>query len=613
MGVGPTRSLPSLYLRGVPGGWLCKHDGVDKMHRDQGSASRMRVRVDKQSDIFQPPNNPGAEGPRVSSAAISHLHVPTLLRVVLSAAILAGICFRFFDLPKKIFFYDEIFTSVHSSGHTLAEYKATIKDDRIYSVSDLQEYQGAPPQRTISDVVYSLAQEDPQHPPLYYVIERLWTGTAENTIADRRSLSAVFGVLAIPAAAWLGFELFGSFLVAWLVAGMVAVSPFLVLYSQLAREYSAWSVLVMVSSALLIRALRSDRLWSWFAYGTCIAISLYVFTLFAYVIAAHAIFVLVANGPRVTRRAVAFVSSITVALIAFAPWIAVIVTHRNLVISETDFTSTALPVWLLLARTTFNVTSVFFDAEYRYGVLAVLVPLICFLIGAAAFHCAVRCPRLPRLFLFALIVVPALPLILEDILLHHSRSSATRYFVPTLVGIQLLVAYYLADRLANAGGRTARFLWSGAVIGVLCAGALSCVVSLPQPAWWPNIQDSDLGALTDAIKPYSRPLVLSDNPFLVLQLSDMVGSDVQFAITKPYEVGPIGSGQTLLISPSLQQLRLIGRMKAYSLKRLVLPPVPQDPFVANVRALFARARTRAMKSDVSFAEQRYSIWLLQPR
>jgi uncharacterized membrane protein len=572
----------------------------------------MAARVGKHGYVLQPPDKSGAEEPTVSSASISHSQVSTLLRVVLSAAILTGICFRFFDLPKKIFFNDEIFTSLYSSGYTLAEYKATIKNDRIYSVSHLQEFQGAPPHRAIRDVVYSLAQEDPLHPPLYYMLEHLWTDTAGNTIADRRSLSAVFGVLAIPAAAWLGFELFGSVLVAWLVAGMVAVSPFLVLYSQLAREYSVWAVLVMVSSALLIRALRSDRLWPWLAYGACIAISLWVFTLFAYVIAAHAVFVLGTNGLRLTRRAVSFVSSMTVALIAFAPWIAVIVTQLNLEISQTEYSALALPLWLLLARNTFNVTSVFFDAEYYYGILAVLVPLICLLIGAAAVHCAVRCPRLPRIFLFALIVVTALPLVLDDMLFHHSRVIETRYFVPTLVGIVLLVAYYLADRLANASGRAAKFLWSGAIIGVLCAGAISCAISLPQPAWWPNIQDSEVGALTDTIKPYSHPLVLSDRPFLVLELSNLVGSNVRFAVTRPYEVGPIGSGETLLINPSVRQLRLIGRMKAYRVKRLVLAPVLQDPFVADVRAVFDRARTRATENDVGVAKRPYSMWLLQP-
>jgi uncharacterized membrane protein len=571
----------------------------------------MTVQVGEQSDILRTPYNPDADWPRVSSTAISHVHVPTMLRVVLLVTILTGVCFRFFDLPKKIFFNDEIFTSLYTSGHTLAEYKATIKDDRIYSVSRLQQYQGAPPHRAIRAIIYSLAQEDPLHPPLYYVLERLWTD-AGNTIADRRSLSAVFGVLAIPAAAWLGFELFGSFLVAWLVAGMVAVSPFLVLYSQLAREYSAWSVLVMVSSALLIRALRSDRLWTWLAYGTCIAISLWVFTLFAYVIAAHAVFVLGANGLRLTRRAVWFVSSITAALIAFAPWIVVIVKQLNLEISQTEYSALALPVWLLLARNTFNVTSVFFDAEYYYGILAVLVPLVCLLIAAAALHCAIRCPRLPRLFLFALIVVTALPLVLDDMLFHHSRVIETRYFVPTLIGIVLLVGYYLADRLANAIGRTAKVLWSGAIIGVLCAGAVSCAISLPQPAWWPNIQDSEVGALTGAIKSYPHPLVLSGNPFLVLELSNLVGSNVRFAVTRPYEVGPIGSGETLLINPSTQQLRSIGRMKAYSLRRLVLSPVLQDPFVADVRAVFARARTKAMENDVSAAKRSYSMWLLQP-
>lgn len=539
-------------------------------------------------------------------------HVPTWLRVLLSIAILLGITFRFYDLPKKIYFYDEVLTSLHSSGYTMAEYNAQVVDGQIHSGSYFEKYQGAHPQRTVFDVIYALANEDPQHPPFYFILEHLYTAVIGDSLEARRTLAAVFGVLGIPAAAWLSFELFGSYLIAWLSAGLTAVSPFLLLYSQQAREYSLWSVLVMVSSALFVRAIRDNRLRTWILYATTMAVGLYTFIFFALVIVAHATFALLPNDVHRTRRNMPFVISATIAITAFAPWIAVIVKHRDVAISETGFSAIPLPISLLLARSIFNATSIFFDAEYRYGALVILVPIIMVLIMAALIYTAIR--RVPRssLFLLVLVIATALPLLLEDLLLHHSRSTATRYFMPALIGTDLLVAYYLGDHFANATRRSSKLLWSVAILGVLSAGVFSCTASLPLRVWWTNIQDANVGTLVDVIATYPHPVVLSYNSLLVLKLSsNMVGSNVRFAITRPSDVGPLADNSpTLLVSPSSEQIQAIRSMQE-RLTRISLPVVPRDPFVANVRALFARARGYVTKGDAPASNSDESIWLLQ--
>src|SRR3954469_12915120 len=74
-------------------------------------------------------------------------------------------------------------------------------------------------------------------PPLYYVLAWVWSklfGTGE---VGLRSLSALFGTLAVPAA-YLTARRLASPVAGAIAAGLVALNPYLVWYSQEARSYA---------------------------------------------------------------------------------------------------------------------------------------------------------------------------------------------------------------------------------------------------------------------------------------------------------------------------------------------------------------------------------------
>ena len=93
-------------------------------------------------------------------------------------------------------------------------------------------------------------------PALYYWVTKYWVGD-QASVALVRLPAVLFGVAAIPVAYWLARQGLGrrSALVA---AGLVALSPYLVDYSQEARPYSLLVLLVLGSAAGLARSL--DRL-----------------------------------------------------------------------------------------------------------------------------------------------------------------------------------------------------------------------------------------------------------------------------------------------------------------------------------------------------------------
>src|SRR5690606_15494177 len=111
----------------------------------------------------------------------------------------------------------------------------------------------------------------PKHPPLFYVLLRIWCGAFGDSVFAMRFLAALISLLAFPALWWLCRELFfedeNRRLIALVALALLALSPFHVLYAQEVREYSIWTVAIFVSCALLLRALRlGERKW-WIAYG----------------------------------------------------------------------------------------------------------------------------------------------------------------------------------------------------------------------------------------------------------------------------------------------------------------------------------------------------------
>ncbi len=155
-------------------------------------------------------------------------------------------------------------------------------------------------------------------PPLYYVLAWVWSklfGTGE---AGLRSLSAVFGTATVPAA-YAAARSFVSRRSSIIAAVLVAVSPFLVWYSQEARAYALLVLLGAMSLAFLRRAAEQpDRGWAlaW-AITSGLALVAHYFALF--LVAAEAAWLLRrASDRRTARRAVAGVGGVALALVPLA-------------------------------------------------------------------------------------------------------------------------------------------------------------------------------------------------------------------------------------------------------------------------------------------------------
>jgi mannosyltransferase len=154
-------------------------------------------------------------------------------------------------------------------------------------------------------------------PPFYYLLAWLWSvpfGVGEVAL---RSLSALFGLATIPVAYLAGREL-STPKIALVAAGLVAASPMLIWYSQLARGYSLLVLLSALSFLYTIKSLqsRSGRDLALWAVCSSFALATHYFALF--LVAAEVVVLLARLRSRVALGATAAVVAAGLALLPLA-------------------------------------------------------------------------------------------------------------------------------------------------------------------------------------------------------------------------------------------------------------------------------------------------------
>ncbi|NEP79057.1 MAG: hypothetical protein F6K39_13325 [Okeania sp. SIO3B3] len=175
---------------------------------------------------------------------------------LLSISILIGTILRYNFWADKPADSIEISTLGYSLGHNFLD----IPLDRVITWQQLLSPLRFDATIPYSDVIHNLMTES-THPPLYFLLTHFWlkifTPDGEIvSLAVGRSLSALFGVLAIPAIFALGCFAFRSQIVGQIAAALMALSPYGIYVAQEARHYTLTILWIIISLAFLIEAIR---------------------------------------------------------------------------------------------------------------------------------------------------------------------------------------------------------------------------------------------------------------------------------------------------------------------------------------------------------------------
>ncbi len=379
-----------------------------------------------------------------------------------------GILFRWGNL-HQVYWHDEAYTSLRLSGYTSIEVKQNLFQNRLVSLQDLLHYQEINQSRTPLDTINSLALDDAQHPPLYYILAWGWAAIFGKSIWVIRSFSALVSLLSLPAIYWLCQELFAlttfqfsnfsnSFLrinnqgkLTGIIAMiLVALSPFHILYAQEAREYALWAGLTLGMSAAFLRSIRLHNFRNWGLYTIFLIASLYTSPLSGFVAIGQGIYIVIWERCRPTKRLLAYVLSSIIGLLIFLPWLLILL--KDGALAGASWTSQPVPFDIWLKLWGLNIVRCFILTEGDFGFdtwqVYITLPFLLVLISYSLYFLCRYAPRRICLFILIFIGASSLPLVLPDLILGGQRSTAGRYLVPTILGIQLAIAFFFASILS---------------------------------------------------------------------------------------------------------------------------------------------------------------------
>lgn len=452
---------------------------------------------------------------------------------VAACCIILGAGFRMWRLDGSAFSSDEVVAAQHVAGYTERDVIAALAGASPVQAAAARRFAAPGPQHSVRDVVATIAAEDPQHPPLFYVLAHGWGMAAGSSVAAKRALPALFGLLGIIAAAWLCGQVTRSAIGGWAGAALYALSPFQVVYAQELREYSLYATVTMLATALLITSLRRPRPALVATYALACVAGLYTFTLFPLVIAAHVTILAVIRPAR--DAAARSLTAMAVATAAWTPWIVVLLARRNLITSTNDWSGTRWSPVALAAKWLFNGASAFFDLLYldpRWAPVSagVLVVVACALIALR------RSTIESRAVAFSLLAWCFGALALVDITAGGHRSTIARYVTPAFCALVVAVAAWVADA-SKRQGRAQVFPFAAAAL--LClAGLASITTRASRGAWWDNAKDGGIRPIAAAIDAARVPVLVTDvNWPILIDLALSTRTNPSFLLVPASSVG----------------------------------------------------------------------------
>lgn len=466
--------------------------------------------------------------------------LPRSWRFLLITVLVISTLLRFANLDHKPYWWDEVTNSIHSAGYAKQDFSvqiAALKNQDL-TVKDLHRYQYPTSETTSIDVIRALADGEPQSPPVYYLLSRWWTQLFGSSVTVLRSLSAGISLLAFTSMYWLCLELFGSSIAAGIGVMLLAVSPFHLLFAQEVRMYGLWTVTILVASASLLRAMRSQSQRDWGIYAVSLTLGLYTFPFSVLVAISHGIYVATMEvsqffqsrednnqaGIKISKTFLNYLVASIASIIAYVPWIIPLTQ-----IDETKMHSwrkIALPLSSLFKYWLIQTSLIFADLnpKYRgggggadsslatfYDPMSFLPMILIWVAIIYAFYFLIRNSPLPIwLFILPLILVTALTLIVPDLISGGMRSTITRYLIPCYIGIHLAIVNLIYRKLkACSMILLSKRIWQFILSLFLFLGIISCLLIINSPTWWIKSIHSQNIPISNLINQADNPLILT--------------------------------------------------------------------------------------------------------
>ncbi len=448
--------------------------------------------------------------------------------------LLLGIFFRFANLDQKVYSADEVRSILRLTGSTSEQFVEQVFAGDIVTNTQIQNYQKVMPERTLTDSINAIASV-PAHPPLYQLITRFWMQVFNAPISARVS-SILFSLIGFACVYWLCIELFKFSLVGWVAITLLAISPFHILVAQNTTQYSLCMVTILLSSAALLKALRVGTKSNWLIYSITLALGFYTHLFFNLIVFGQGIYVVIRERLRLSKNLIAYFLASLGGILMFTPWIWVIVTNVEGLEKNRHPKPTIPEIVRFLISDLGNVFIDFHDQtrSEKYFDFLILI-LIAYSLYFLCRHTAMKV----WLFILILIGLTSTALTVTDLIKPGIGLLRSRYFLPSYLGIQLTVAYLIANSISSTSLKIwQQRLWQLIFVSLISLGVISGVVISQSRDLALDDQKGTASSLNLQLAPVinkaEQPLIISEATHsFVLALSYLVDDKVKYQLVKP--------------------------------------------------------------------------------
>ncbi len=426
--------------------------------------------------------------------------------IIIIIVIILGIFFRLTNIDKKIYWHDEVYTSLRVAGYNGEQVVNTLFNGNIITVQDLLYFQNLDPETPLSQTIKAL-NEHPEHPPLYYLFLRFWQNLFGSSILINRSLSVLFSLLIFPAIYFLSQKLFNHHLVSLISIALVAISPTQILYAQEAREYSLWVVTIILSSLFFFKAIKSNKNSHWIGYSLSLCATFYTSILSLFLPFVNIAYIFLMRKSLNIKTKINFIIFTVISVTLFIPWILITLTNLYIIKEKTSWINVEQSLGFLANLWGLHFTSLFADMglPLYHWASYIFIALVFSFIFYSFFFVIKNTSKNIWLYLLLLTLIPTLGLILPDLIFGGIRSSMTRYFFPAYVAVYLSTAYTLGKKIEQKSNRWLIILGLIFIISIV-----SNIISGNSETWWNKVVSYQNPAIANLINKAENPLVIAE-------------------------------------------------------------------------------------------------------
>ncbi len=366
------------------------------------------------------------------------------------------------------------------------------------------------------------------HPPLYYILLKVWGSVFGWSELALRSLSALFAALTVGVMGLLVRLLFGTRSMLCTLP-LLVLAPFWLRYGYEIRMYSLAGLIAVSASFVLIKAIQAkSNLWLWALYGMLVAAGMYTLYMTVVIWLAHVIWLAVYHRKNFFKQP--WVWSYCLAILFFIPYMSTFfyqLTHSALpgIGREFNITQIGGVLSMLLA----------YIPEWKLGNIETIGILL--IIGLSVYILDRVRTKMNNQARRALSFVMCLSLLPFVIFIMLDMAQGQPFFIPryfahislflyTLIGVTAALGWkYGYSRAANLLFVTALALVSWGTVQLAQVGNYNY-----ERLYWPH--PTSIYKLVDC----KKSMIIADDPYVYMELLNYFGDcDLRFYSSSPVQ------------------------------------------------------------------------------